>query len=93
MRGKYLGKKTANELSGAAVRLKRDIQNGNGKMPAGTEGIIENTHGFVKDGKLRFLAKKCECCHFQWGVSGLSYSDLELVPESAPGEIIPESAG
>lgn len=79
MSGKYLGKKKANELAGAAVRLTRDVKNGLGVMPAGSAGIIDNAPGYVQDNKLRFLSNKCDCCGFQWHVSGLSYSDFELI--------------
>ncbi|EKP0311655.1 hypothetical protein ACTG16_23095 [Aeromonas sp. 23P] len=81
MTKKYLGKKNAQELAGAAVTLKRPISNGLGQMPAGTKGIIDNAKGFVKDGNINFLADECSCCGFKWHVSGLHYADLELVAE------------
>lgn len=79
MTTKYLGMKTANELAGAAVRLTRPVKNGLGQMPAGATGVIDNAAGFVKDGKLRFLADKCSCCGLQLSISGMSYSDFELI--------------
>lgn len=82
MATKYLGMKTANDLAGAVVRLARPVKNGLGQMPAGATGIIDNAAGYVKDGKLRFLADKCSCCGLQFSVSGLSYSDFELVKPS-----------
>ncbi|MCX4116343.1 hypothetical protein [Aeromonas hydrophila] len=81
MTQKYLGKKSAQELAGAAVILKRPVSNGLGQMPAGTKGVIDNPAGYVKDGKISFLADGCSCCGFKWHVSGLRYADLELVTE------------
>lgn len=81
MTQKYLGKKSAQELAGAAVTLKRPVSNGLGQMPAGTKGIIDNPKGYVKEGKIIFLADGCSCCGFKWRVYGLGYADLELVTE------------
>ena len=78
---KYLGLKNAQELSGKRVILKRPIKNGLGEMPEGTVGIVNNVRGYVKDGKIEFLADKCSCCGFQWFVGGLRYTDLELLIE------------
>ncbi len=78
---KYLGKENAQELAGAAVILKRDVSNGMGAMPKGSQGVITNCPGYVKDGKLGFQANKCHCCGFQWRVGGLRYADLELMTE------------
>lgn len=79
MSGKYLGLKSANDLAGAAVRIVRPVQNGYGSLPAGSTGIISNAVGFVRDGNLHFLADKCSCCGVQLRISGLKYSDFELI--------------
>lgn len=47
-------------------------------MPAGTIGIVDKNQ-FIRNGKISFTADKCDCCGFQWRVSGLCYDDLELV--------------
>lgn len=75
---KYLRLKKASELAGKRVRTLRELSNGLGTIPAGTIGTITNGR-HVRDGKLNFEADKCECCGFAFRVSGLSYTDLELI--------------
>lgn len=75
---KYLGLSSAKEVSGKRVRLLRDAQNGYGKIPAGTVGVIETGYN-IRDGRLHFMADKCDCCNIQMRIGGMSYNDFELI--------------
>lgn len=73
---KYGGMKKAGDWAGRRVRLTREIQNGMGRVPKGTAGIIDCTE--IRNGTIHFMADPCSCCGAQFKVFGLHYGDFEL---------------
>ena len=80
-KGEY-DKLRAYEMRGRRVRTLTELRNGHGVIPKGATATITDKHR-----GLALVMDACESCGVQMRISRVSYSDVELQPESGACEV------
>lgn len=73
---KYLGLKTAVQVSGKRVVSLNELKNSLVNIPVGTKGLVV---AGVRDGKIVVEFDKCSCCGVSAYIGNLQYTDIELI--------------